>query len=115
MNEQEVFDAASNHLIQQKVPSMDSDGECVYRGKGGLKCAAGIFIPNEKYDPSFEYLIWATVASTLGLFDKHTSFILKLQDLHDRASLEEENYLKELKHLLSKFAKEHNLKFQGEQ
>ena len=57
MQNQEVFDKVVAHLRQQKKKSIYTyevyDGKtctsCAYRGDNGLKCAAGIFIPDEDY------------------------------------------------------------------
>lgn len=33
-----------------KGKSINSNGNCVYRGPNGTKCAVGMFIPDNKYD-----------------------------------------------------------------
>lgn len=54
MTEQEVFNRIAAHLLTQNVRSLDSHGNCMYRGPAGLKCAAGIFIPDSRYCSSLE-------------------------------------------------------------
>ena len=52
-SDQEVYDAAYEALIQQGLPSVDIKGNCVYRNNG-YRCAVGLFIPDDVYDPSME-------------------------------------------------------------
>ena len=61
MKQQEIFDAASVHLMGMDGPSLDQDSDaCVYRGKdedcefNGKMCAVGLFIKDEHYDCGFE-------------------------------------------------------------
>lgn len=54
MTLQEIFDKAARHLLTQKERSMIGPTLCAYRGPDGKKCAVGIFIPDEKYDPGME-------------------------------------------------------------
>lgn len=38
-----------------RIPdTYDSGGSCVYRSPNGLKCFAGVLIPDELYQPTFE-------------------------------------------------------------
>ena len=54
MTRQEVFDKVYTHFVTEgNPPSMDGQ-ECLYRGPNGLKCAAGLFIPDELYLESME-------------------------------------------------------------
>jgi hypothetical protein len=53
MTLQEIFDKAATHLIAQNAQSVRR-GACQYLGPGGLRCAAGVFIPEDKYEPRFE-------------------------------------------------------------
>lgn len=54
MTMQEIFDRVATHLIKQKGPATNEDGECLYRGEGGTMCAAGCLIADEHYRPIFE-------------------------------------------------------------
>ncbi len=54
MTSQTMFDRVATHLLTQNKPARDSNGECRYRTKDGLKCAIGELIPDDKYDPDFE-------------------------------------------------------------
>lgn len=49
---QEIFDITATHLLTQNQKSHDQrkmTATCMYRGPNGLKCAAGIWIPDEEY------------------------------------------------------------------
>jgi hypothetical protein len=50
---QEIFDKGARHLLTQFAKSKRGR-ICVYRGPDGLMCAAGPFIPDDKYDHAFE-------------------------------------------------------------
>ena len=61
MKQQEIFDAASVHLMGMDGPSVDENGDaCVYRGKdddcefNGQMCAVGLFISDQHYDDDLE-------------------------------------------------------------
>ena len=61
MKPQEIFDAASVHLMGMEGPSLDMDSDaCVYRGKdedcefNGQMCAVGLFISDQHYDDDLE-------------------------------------------------------------
>ena len=53
MTNQEAFEKVAHHLLSLKEPSVDK-GQCKYRARNGNKCAIGILIPDEQYDPAFE-------------------------------------------------------------
>ena len=62
MTEQEIFDKAAAHLLEQGKRAREN-GKCCYRTSGSgtvLKCAVGALIPDELYDPLLEGLpaIW---------------------------------------------------------
>ena len=54
MNKQQMFNRVADHLLAQNDRSLNSNGDCVYRGSHGRKCAIGCLIPDELYDPSIE-------------------------------------------------------------
>jgi hypothetical protein len=77
MTPQEIFDTVARHLFTQGHRAsiqLDDDPEsegagfdCRYRGPGGTKCAVGILIPDDAYDPRMEG------CSAKGLFDPDIS------------------------------------------
>ena len=50
---QEVYDKVKAHLLTQGEKSMN-DGDCMYRGNNGLKCAIGCLIDDTLYNPHIE-------------------------------------------------------------
>lgn len=51
---QDAYNIVAKHLLTQLAQSIYPSGNCVYRGKGGKKCAIGCLIPDELYDVSIE-------------------------------------------------------------
>jgi hypothetical protein len=80
--EQEVFDIIKSHLLRQKQKSVDK-ATCKYR-HGDLRCAAGVLIPDECYDISFENLVWAALVKEKDFPQQHYDLISSLQQLHDK-------------------------------
>ena len=91
MTNQEIFDKVCEHLMKQGCKSIENDtGLCRYRGPNGLKCAAGIFIPDELYNRNRMEGFSFDNISSLGevhrfhaFTDAQLSFIAKLQGIHD--------------------------------
>jgi hypothetical protein len=103
MKLQEIFDAASVHLMGMDGPSLDQDGDaCVYRGKdedcefNGQMCAVGLFIADEHYDDDLEgqgisggQTVADAVAASWGQDDltvDQISLLSDLQNAHDDTS-----------------------------
>lgn len=80
--EQEVFDIIKSHLLRQKQKSLDKR-TCKYR-HGDLRCAAGVLIPDECYDISFENLVWAALIGEKDFPRQHYHLISTLQEIHDQ-------------------------------
>ena len=100
MKLQEIFDAASVHLMGMDGPSLDQDNDaCVYRGKdamcefNGQMCAVGLFIADEHYDCDLEgagitgnWSVSRAVAKSWGqerLTDAQLMLLADLQMAHD--------------------------------
>ena len=103
MKPQEIFDAASVHLMGMDGPSLDQDADaCVYRGKdddcefNGQMCAVGLFIKDEHYDDDLEgqgitgsQSVADAVAASWGqehLTDAQLMLLADLQMAHDDTS-----------------------------
>ena len=131
MRLQEIFDAASVHLMGMEGPSLDADGDaCVYRGKdedcefNGQKCAVGLFIADEHYDDDLEGQgisdgIWFNqavadaVAASWGqehLTSDQLSLLADLQNAHDDTSRGWE-WPNSIVDALDKVADKHHLRF----
>lgn len=104
MKPQEIFDAASAHLMGMDGPSLDDNGRsCAYRGKdddcefNGQKCAVGLFIADEHYDDDLEgrgikssQYVADAVAASWGqddLTEDQLMLLADLQDAHDDTSI----------------------------
>ncbi len=127
MKPQEIFDAASVHLMGMDGPSLDEDNDaCVYRGYdddcelNGQKCAVGLFIDDEHYSPDLEgqgisggQAVADAVAASWGQDDltvAQISLLADLQDAHDHGTRGRvwSNYIIES---LDKVADKHHLRF----
>ncbi len=99
MTKQETFDIVARHLLTQNAkagyadPDEPSRFRCAYRGEGGLKCAIGVLIPDEKYDPDFDAGCWSAcsdrVGSVLFSLGHDPEFCASLQNIHDNRAPEE--------------------------
>ena len=88
MSKQEIFNKVMTHLFTQGKPAKTRKGDCRYRTKNGLKCAAGVLIPDEMYRTTMEekciYDVckyYSDVHRHLG--EENIGLIASLQDLHD--------------------------------
>lgn len=105
MNWQEIFDTCSAHLIAQNEKSMNKhNGMCKYRieNKDGkmLKCAVGVFITDEQYNPVMESGVTTLIEKinyNIPPFDKLDSTIFNddneeilraIQRVHDNNEVE---------------------------
>ncbi len=83
---QEVFDIVYKYLMKQKC-RCTHDGDigsgCAYRGLGGTKCAAGVLIPDEKYERTFEHKRWDQLVEKGWVPNSHKHLIMRLQTIHD--------------------------------
>jgi len=83
MTAQELFDTVAAHLITQGKQSLGTDVFCKYRGDGGLKCAIGCLIPDDKYETWMDCGgALHPVLKTIGL-EEHFNLCRKLQVVHD--------------------------------
>ena len=86
---QEVFDIVVNHLVTQRRPAYNDIRNCVYRAPDGLRCAVGVLIPDDLYDPEFEgvgvdSLIRELFNEDLADWRDHRKLLLALQHVHDK-------------------------------
>lgn len=83
---QETFDIVAAHLLKQGCQSLDQNGDCMYRAPDGCKCAVGVLIRDEDYDPDIEYKDSNDLAHEhphLGLIAHDLSLLYALQLIHD--------------------------------
>lgn len=108
---QEIFDKVAIHLLTQNQKSMmldiDSDQICVYKNPEGLKCAAGILIPDEIYEPEMDKykFTWDDLINNYKVLQDvgDPEFILVLQRIHDMSEVEH------WREHLTELAKDYNL------
>jgi hypothetical protein len=138
LTNQEDFDRVWDHFITKKNPkSMTFNGEtCAYRGVKNSRCAAGLFISDEKYDPKFEGQSISFVThqkkSDDGelIFDENVNhihrklalvlmdvvedifFLQRLQNIHD--TIWSDDFIDVMKNKLIGLAAEYNLTYPNE-
>jgi hypothetical protein len=86
MTNQEIYNISVNHLRRQGKKSLLKEGAtmCAYRGIGGLMCAAGPFIPDDKYTSNLEQNSINDLYLQYGLFeDLNRRLLTDLQMIHD--------------------------------
>lgn len=96
---QEIFDVVSKHLLTQIKRSMACVHQnrlesCAYRGKNGTKCAAGILIPDDEYEPGMESNAWSTLVENGKAENKFSREINLLQLIHDENRNDDIEFLK---------------------
>lgn len=87
MTNQETFDTVCKGIIAQGRQAVGEDNACRYRA-GELKCAAGMLIPDDRYDPRMELggalyttgLVYNLVCVELG---HDFALVKRLQECHD--------------------------------
>lgn len=113
---QEVFDVVATHLLtQNKKAQHEETGECMYRTCDGLRCAVGVLIPDELYDPNMEWTGVVTVTERatktpmqsrlVVAYEPYLELLTSLQTIHDRS------LPSEWPGALSNLAKEYRLTF----
>lgn len=109
---QEVFDYVANHLLTQGKKSLLDTGVCAYRGLDGMKCAAGVLMSDEEYQPYFEINTWTQLEKKLNKFPViHADLIRSLQLVHD--GMQPENWVNGLKELAQKHKLNYNAELYG--
>jgi bisphosphoglycerate-dependent phosphoglycerate mutase len=84
----------------------------MYRGPDGSKCAAGLFIPDELYNPEMENLTFTMLNSQyhLGLSLEKKQFITNMQVIHDiGASNHSETFHQYVKEQMEIYARQYDL------
>lgn len=89
---QDLLNISVRHVRNQGEPSRGADGRCVYRGPGGLQCAAGPFITDytramDRADLTFHGVTKRWPDRILPVARKHDGFVSNvLQAAHDGAT-----------------------------
>lgn len=102
-NSQEILNKVWQHFIVENNPySVNKTGSCKYRqnlkSDCAIKCAVGLFIPNELYKPVFdskhyevmpfsEFINACTMDKSLfNFFKRNYLFLGELREAHDNAA-----------------------------
>lgn len=107
---QQVFDDAYRGLAAQGFTRSTKDDSifsgCQYRGHDGMRCAIGMCIPDDRYDPMFDDCpSLATVVNRSGVFgDIRLEALAQLQVAHDKGDTP-----LEMRERLANFASAHGL------
>ena len=87
---QEIFDYVTPLLFAQGERSMLEGGTtCAYRGEGGMRCAVGFIIPDDRYTPALEGTsamgpeVSAVLSNVVTTDDDLGLCLTDLQDVHD--------------------------------
>lgn len=89
---QTIFNTVVLHLFRQGQRSLGPTNWPAYYGRAGRRCAAGILIPAERYDPKMEGKSYDWVANSYKILPAAirtpaaVRFISSLQDVHDTAA-----------------------------
>lgn len=92
MTNQEAFEIMCNHLrLQEWCRSEDVYGYCMYRGGKGRKCAVGVLISDEDYNPDMERKNVDSLFSCFPSVDNGCSIHLleDMQMFHDKVMVSE--------------------------
>lgn len=90
LTNQEIFNCVAAHLLKQGRKSAEGK-HAVYHGKEGLKCAIGVLISAEDYNPD-----WDKFPTTVSLLLRHGKplfphqqirFLAELQSIHDNVKV----------------------------
>ena len=81
--EYDVIKQVGTHLLRQNKHSDDGGVNCMYRGQGGLMCAAGCLIADDEYKASFEGNLWRSLVENEQVPDAHRLLVERLQRIHD--------------------------------
>ncbi len=68
MTKQEILDKQWDWFITQDQPfgMGPNNDRCKFRGEGGSRCAIGLLISDEEYDPNMEGMMVSRISDRLG-------------------------------------------------
>lgn len=109
---QRIFDYVVMKLAEQGKRSIGGiEGNCKYRGKNGLKCAAGHMIPDHLYNPTMDDGNGLRIKTLLGedgglnYLEPYADLLNDLQRVHDGC-----NNPQDFRFYLKYIAEKHGLK-----
>ena len=98
----DLLEKAITGVIKQGKPSLDSNGNCAYRGEGGGKCVVGVLIDDEHYNEDLEGYFTKALqvrfavegSNNVTLSDEEVDTLQTLQKCHDNAWDSKENFVR---------------------
>ena len=117
LTNQEAFDEVWNWFVVNKNPQALSDKYlCVYRGLGNTKCAAGVLIPDERYNTEWDDLNGKKATEIAKDIPEwamlNPSLLVAMQEAHDYSSRGVE-FTQSIEENLRKVALQYNLSIPG--
>ncbi len=115
ISRQEAFDKVWRHFVVEKGPPSaglrDGTSVCLYRGSGGRRCAIGVLVPDELYDPEWEETtITPRILALTGLDpDADLTFARELQRCHDDTAFMKNGVHSAIERQLREFAEKSRL------
>jgi len=85
--EQEIFDTAAFGILTQGRRCADSEGSCVYRLPGGLKCAAGFIFSDEEVEGMSDRNSNSVIYERATHLLEYDCLISELQHIHDQVEV----------------------------
>ena len=113
MSYQDLFDTSYNHIIKQGCPSVDDNGNCLYRGPDNTMCAAGPFITDYEVEEREGYNWVESLVKVNIKPTKKDIFIERLQSCHDKASCSV-FFIVDYKRYMEILAEKYDLVFNGD-
>lgn len=90
MDNREAFEIVKKHLLCQGKKSQSLNGYCKYRGEGGLKCAIGALIPDDKYKECYDRDTGLLeILDQCGLGNLNYMMVSELRVIHDSLEIKE--------------------------
>lgn len=115
MTPQEIFNKSYLTVVEQGRPSVNKEGMCAYRGKGGRKCAIGHLIDDatakrwDKYETAGIHDVSRKARIKPDWLDSNLALLVSIQRAHDIAFWKGEGFLEEYKQSMSYIAKKYRL------
>lgn len=111
-DKQQIFDIVLAGITAQNAFARDNNG-CRYRTKNGLKCAAGMLIPDDIYQASMESLSVGVIGHKYDLWpEEFNLFVRRLQRMHDMHSEAGGDFIG-WRQKMAEFAYKNGLKYAG--
>lgn len=115
MTPQEIFNKSYLTVVEQGRPSVNKEGMCAYRGKGGRKCAIGHLIDDatakrwDKYETAGIHDVSRKARIKPDWLDSNLALLVSIQRAHDIAFWAGDDFLEDYKQRMSYVARQYYL------